>query len=168
MMKKSWFSIFILLLVLAFPQFSFSKNAVRLYLFFSEQKGGLKVEEEIIKPLSKKYPIEVRSFSINQLKNYDLLVKFEKELGVKDKEVPAIVIGDKILGGGAEIRKDLETLMSYSSNKGGSPWPSLKSTKAEEEGWIPAAPIEEERKSGKIIYAAFFYMPGCLHCEEMG
>jgi len=37
----------------------------------------------------------------------------------------------------------------------------------EEESWIPAAPKEEERKSGKIIYAAFLYMPGCLHCEEM-
>ena len=167
MMKKSWISIFILLLVLAFPQFSFSKNAVRLYLFFSEQKGGLKVEEEIIKPLSKKYPIEVQSFSVNQLKNYDLLIKLEKQLNDTDNEIPAIIIGDKILGGEAEIRKELEGLVRSFAEKGGTPWPSLKSTKAEEEGWILTAPTEEEKKSGKIIYAAFLYMPGCLHCEEM-
>lgn len=166
-MKKSWISIFILLLVLAFPQFSFSKNAVRLYLFFSEQKGGLKVEEEIIKPLSKKYPIEVQSFSVNQLKNYDLLIKLEKQLNDTDNEIPAIIIGDKILGGEAEIRKELEGLVRSFAEKGGTPWPSLKSTKAEEEGWILTAPTEEEKKSGKIIYAAFLYMPGCLHCEEM-
>jgi hypothetical protein len=167
MMKKSWFSIFILLLALAFPQFSFSKNAVRLYLFFSEQKGGLRVEEEIIKPLSKKYPIEVQSFSVNQLENYNLLIKLEKELNDTDNEIPAVVIGDKILGGEAEIRKELEGLVRSFAEKGGTPWPSLKSTKVEEEGWIPAAPTEEDRKSEKIIYAAFFYMPGCLHCEEM-
>ena len=151
MMKKSWISIFILLLVLAFPQFSFSKNAVRLYLFFSEQKGGLRVEEEIIKPLSKKYPIEVQSFSVDQLKHYDLLIKFEKELGVRDKEIPAIVIGDKILGGEAEIRKDLESLVKHYSEKGGTTWPSLQAMKMEEEGWIPGPPTDEDKKAHKII-----------------
>jgi len=166
-MKRVWILIFILFLILIFPQVSFSKNAVRLYLFFSEQKGGLRVEEEIIKPLSKKYPIEVQSFSVNQLKNYDLLIKLEKQLNDTDNEIPAVVIGDKILGGEAEIRKELEGLVRSFAEKGGTPWPSLKSTKAEEEGWILTAPTEEERKSGKIIYAAFFYMPGCLHCEEM-
>jgi hypothetical protein len=53
------------------------------------------------------------------------------------------------------------------AGKGGTLWPFLKTAKMEEESWIPAAPKEEERKSGKIIYAAFLYMPGCLHCEEM-
>ena len=72
------------------------------------RKGGLKIEEEIIKPLSKKYPIEVQSFSVDQLKNYDLLIKFEKELKVKENELPAVIIGEKILGGEAEIRRDLE------------------------------------------------------------
>src|SRR4030066_1993984 len=151
MMKKSWISIFILLLVLAFPQFSFSKNAVRLYLFFSEQKGGLRVEEEIIKPLSKKYPIEVQSFSVNQLKNYDLLIKFEKELKVPEKEIPAVIIGNMILGGEAEIRRDLEGLVRHYAEKGGTSWPSIKETLSEEEGWIPQPPTEEEKKSGKII-----------------
>src|SRR4030043_478591 len=101
------------------------------------------------------------------MKNYNLLIELEKQLNDTDNEIPAVIIGDKILGGEAEIRKELEGLVRSFVEKGGTPWPSLKSTKAEEEGWIPATPIEEERKSGKIIYAAFFYMPGCLHCEEM-
>jgi len=165
--KKIWILNFILLLIMTIPQISFSKNVVRLYLFYSEETGGLKVEDEIIKPLSKKYSIEVQSFSVNQLKHYDLLLKFEKEWKAPDNELPAVIIGDKILGGEAEIRKELEGLVRFHAERGGSPWPSLKGTLAEEEGWIPRTPTEEERKSEKIIYAAFLYMPGCLHCEEM-
>jgi len=167
MKKNRIFCLALLLLALTIPQITFSKGTVRLYLFYSAETGGLKVEEEIVRPLSQKYPIEVQSFSVNQLKNYDLLIKFERELKVTEKELPAVIIGDKILGGEVQIRKELEGLVKSLAEKGGTPWPSLRSTKAEEEGWLPAAPTEEERKSGKIIYAAFFYMPGCLHCEEM-
>jgi len=167
-MKKNWiFCLTLLLLVLTIPQLSFSKGTVKLYLFYSQEAGGLKVEEEIVRPLSQKYPIEVQSFSVDQLKNYDLLTKFEKEWKVKESELPAVIVGDKILGGESEIRKDLEGLVKSFADKEGTPWPSLQGTKMEEEGWIPRAPTEEEKKSGKIIYAAFVYMPGCLHCEEM-
>src|SRR4030066_1694172 len=167
-MKKNWiFCLILLLLVLTIPQLSFSKDTVKLYLFYSAETGGLKVEEEIVRPLFPKYPTVVPFFSVNQLKNYDLLIKFERELKVTEKELPAVIIGDKILGGEVQIRKELEGLVKSFAEKGGTPWPSLKSTKNEEEGWIPAAPKEEERESGKIIYSAFFYMPGCLHCEEM-
>jgi hypothetical protein len=165
-MKKNWILIFFLFLVLAIPRVGISKDAVRLYLFYSQEAGGLKVGDEIIKPLSQKYPIEVRSFSVDQLKNYDLLLKFEKEFKVKESELPAIIIGDKILGGASEIRRNLEGLVKHYAEKGGVSWPSLKPI-GPEEGWIPGPPSEEERKSGKIIYAAFVYMPGCLHCEEM-
>jgi len=167
-MRKNWiFCLILLLLILTVPRVSLSKDTVKLYLFYSEETRGLKVNDEIIKPLLKKYPFEIQSFSVNQLKNYDLLLKFEKEWKAPDNELPAVIIGDKILGGEAEIRKELEGLVRFHAERGGSPWPSLKGTLAEEEGWIPRAPTEEERKSEKIIYAAFLYMPGCLHCEEM-
>ncbi len=170
-MKKNWIfcsiPLFIILLIPLIPQISFSKDTVKLYLFYSGETGGLRVEEEIIKPLSKKYSIEVQSFSVNQLKNYDFLIKFEKEIKVAEKELPTIIIGDKILGGEAEIRKDLEELVRFYTERGGTTWPSLKGVVGEEEGWISRAPTEDEKKSNKIIYAAFLYMPGCLHCEEM-
>jgi hypothetical protein len=166
-MKKSWILIFFLFLALAIPRVSISKDAVRLYLFYSQEAGGLKVEDEIIKPLSKKYPIEVQSFSVDQLKNYDLLIKFEKEWKVRESELPAVIIGDKILGGESEIKRDLEGMVKFYAEKGGTDWPSVKEVVGQEEGWIPRPPTEEEKKSGKIIYAAFLYMPGCLHCEEM-
>lgn len=164
--KKSWILGLVLFLTLGISQVSFSKDPVRLYLFYSEETGGLKVEEEIVKPLSKKYPIEIQSFPVNQLKNYDLLIKLEKELKDTNNELPVIIIGDKILGGEIEIRKDLEDLVKTYAEKGGTPWPSLQPI-GPEEGWIPHPPTEEEKKSEKIIYAAFLYMPGCLHCEEM-
>lgn len=165
-MKKVAIPGLIFALAIFLSQSAFANGAVKLYLFYSEETGGLKIEEEVIKPLSPKYPIEVRSFSVNQLKNYDLLNQFEKELRDKDNELPAIVIGNKILGGEAEIRRDLEALVKTYAQKGGTPWPSLQPI-GPEEGWIPYPPTEEDKKSGKIIYAAFLYMPGCLHCEEM-
>jgi cytochrome c biogenesis protein CcdA len=164
-MKKNWIWIFCLisvLLILAATQLSFSKEPVRLYFFYSEESGWQKVKEEFIKPLSEKFPVEIQSFSLNKLENYDLLGKFEKELKQEDNELPVVIIGDKILGGEAKIRKDLEGLVKSYAEKGVA-WPSLQATKTE--NWIPRAPTEEEKKSEKIIYGAFLYTHGCIHCE---
>jgi len=165
-MKKHWNWIFCLVLVLlipAIPHVSFSKEPVRLYFFYSEESGGLKVEEEFIKPLSKKYPIEIQSFSLSKLDNYDLLGRFEKELKQEDNELPVVIIGNHILGGEAKIRKDLEEWVKSYAEKGGIAWPSLKA--AETDRWIPHAPTEEEKNSQKIVYGAFFLLQGCLDCQ---
>jgi hypothetical protein len=165
-MKKKWIWAFYLISVLLIPataRVSFSKDEVRLYFFYSEESGGQKVKEEFITPLSKKYPIEIQSFPLNQLNNYDLLGRFEKELKQEDNELPVIIIGNKILGGEAKIRKDLEGLVKSYAEKGGVSWPSLEVKKTER--WITQAPTEEEKKSQKIIYAAFLYRRGCVHCE---
>ncbi len=82
-MKKNW--ILILCLVSIFlihvtGQIGFAKEPVRLYFFYSEESGGVKLLEEFIQPLSKKYPLEIRSLSINKMENYDLLGRYEKEL----------------------------------------------------------------------------------------
>jgi cytochrome c biogenesis protein CcdA len=97
------------------------------------------------------------------LENYDLLGKFEKELKQEDNELPVVIIGNKILGGETQIRKDLEGLVKSYADKGGLPWPSLQVTKTER--WIPHAPTEEEKRSQTVVYGAFFYTHGCLHCE---
>ena len=165
-MKKNWIWIFYLILVLLIlgtTQISFSKDVVRLYFFYSEESGGQKVREKFIKPLSKKYPLEIRSFALNKLNHYDLLAKFEKELKEEGNELPVVIIGNKILGGEAKIRKDLEGLVRSYAEKGGIPWPSLQVAKSER--WIPHAPTEEEKNSKKIVYGAFSYLQGCLECE---
>ena len=165
-MKKNWIWIFCLISILLIPataQLSFSKEPVRLYFFYSDESGGQKVKEEFIAPLSKKYPLEIKAFSLNKLENYDLLNKFEKELKQEDNELPAVILGDKILGGEVKIRKDLEGLVKTYADKGGVPWPSLQVTKTER--WIPHAPTEEDKRSQKIVYGAFFFTQGCLHCE---
>ena len=165
-MKKKWIWIFFLilgLLILGTTQVSFAKDAVRLYFFYSEESGGEKVKEEFIKPLSEKFPIEIQSFSLNKLENYDIFGKFEKELKQEGNELPAVIIGNKILGGEPKIRKDLEGLVKSYAEKGGIDWPSLQVTKTDR--WIPHAPTEEEKRSQTIVYGAFFYTHGCLHCE---
>ena len=164
--NKNWIWVPCLILVLLIhvvPQVSFSKDVVRLYFFYSEESGGQKVQEEFIKPLSKKFPVEIQSFSLNKLDNYDLLGKFEQELKQEDNELPVVIIGNRILGGEAKIRKDLEGLVKSYAEKGGVPWPSLQVKKTER--WITQAPTEEEKKSQKIIYGAFLYRRGCAHCE---
>jgi hypothetical protein len=165
-MKKNWVLIFFLILVLlvfGITQVSFSKDVVRLYYFYSEESGGQTVNDKFIKPLSKKYPLEIRAFSLNKLSNYDILSRFEKELKQEDNELPVVIIGNKILGGETQIRAELEGLAKSLAAKGGSPWPSLQERKTEE--WIPQAPTEEEKNSQKMIYGAFFYTHGCLDCE---
>jgi cytochrome c biogenesis protein CcdA len=162
--KRTWiFCLILAFLIPATTQVTFSKDVVRLYFFYSEESGGLKVREEFIAPLAKKFPIEIRSFSLNKLENYDLLGRFEKELKQEDNEPPVVIIGNEIMGGEAKIRKDLEGLVKSYAEKGGTPWPSLQAR--ETEGWIPHAPTEEEKNSQKIIYGAFFYTHGCLDCE---
>jgi len=165
--KKIWMFIFFLILILlihATTQVSFAKDVVRLYFFYSEESGGLKVEEKLIKPLSKKYPIEIRSFSLNKLDNYNLLGKFEEELKQEGNELPVVVIGNKILGGEVRIRKELEGWVRSYAEKGGVPWPSLQVKKTEK--WIPHALTAEEKDSQKIVYGAFFYLEGCRDCEK--
>jgi hypothetical protein len=166
-MKKHWILIsclILILLILSNAQVGFSKkDVVRLYFFYSEESGGQDVNKKFIKPLSKKYPLEVRTFPLSKLTNYDLLTRFEKELKQEENELPVVIIGDKILGGEAKIRKDLEELVKSYTKKGGIPWPSLQPMKTE--GWIPHAPTEEEKNTQKIVYGAFFYTQGCLHCE---
>jgi hypothetical protein len=98
------------------------------------------------------------------LNNYDLLAKFQRQFKEEGNELPVVVIGNKILGGEAEIRKELEELVKSYADKGGTPWPFLQPTTRGR--WIPHAPTEEEQRSGKIIYAAFFYTSACLDCEE--
>jgi len=166
-MKKNWVLIFFLIpvfLVLGATRISFSKDVVRLYFFYSEESGGQKIGEEFIKPLSKKFPMEIQSFSLNKLDNYDLLGKFEKELKQEGNELPVVIVGNNILGGEVKIRRDLEGLVKSYAAKGGTPWPSLQVTKTEQ--WITQAPTEEEKKSQNIIYGAFLYRRGCAHCEE--
>ena len=165
-MKMKWIWISCLISVLLIPataQVSFAKDEVKLYFFYSEESGGQKVKEELITPLSKKYPIEIQSFPLNQLNNYDLLGRFEKELKQEDNELPVIIIGNKILGGETKIRKDLEGLVKSYGEKGGVPYPSLQVKTTER--WITQAPTEEEKRSQKIIYGAFLYRRGCVHCE---
>ncbi len=95
-MKKHWI-LCLVLIVLAFTRVGFSKDVVRLYFFYSEEGGGQKVNDQFIRPLSKKYPLEVKSFSLNKLNNYDILARFEKELKQEDNELPVVIIGNSIL-----------------------------------------------------------------------
>jgi hypothetical protein len=154
-LKKKWGWLFVFILVLLIfttPQLSLSKEPVRIYFFYSEESGGLKPEEVLITPLSKKYLIEVKSLSVNQLNNYDLLTKFEKQLKGEGLDLPIVVIGNNILGGEANIRRDLEGLVKSYSEKGGSPVP----------------PQRRSRPPGRLSMLLFFIRQGALSAKRRG
>ena len=162
--KWIWISCFMLVLLATVSgRADTSQGRVRILFFYSEERGGSAAREALLGPLSIKYPIEIQSYPLNELRNYDLLVGLENQLQQESTEFPAVVIGDKILGGEERIRRDLEGLVRSYAEKGGSPWPSLHVTKTER--WIPEAPADKEKDSRKIIYGAFFYTPGCRDCE---
>jgi len=81
------------------------KEPVRLYFFYSEESGGLKVQEGFIAPLSKNYPLEIQSFSLNKLENYDLLGKFEKELKQEKTTFLSSSSGIKSWGRGQDSKR---------------------------------------------------------------
>ncbi len=155
-MKKNriWtLGLLLVFLLLATSRSGLSGGMVRLHFFYSDQKGGMRVKDQFIDPLSKRYPIEIQSLSLDRLDHYNLLVGFEKELNKEGNELPVVILGENILGGEDQIRKHLEALVRVYAERGGTPWPSLQVPKTKR--WIPHEPTEEEKASLKIIYGAF-------------
>lgn len=141
--------------------FAFPEGSVRMFMFYAEDcQHCHSVINELLPELKEKYGpiIETRLFEINELENYDLLVKLEKEYGDTDNEIPTIFIDNYVLGSWQEIGENLEDIVIQSISKGGCNWPSLP------EG----APInvEDFGPASKTIYLAYFSQPGCKECER--
>ncbi|OGS21921.1 MAG: hypothetical protein A2252_04080 [Elusimicrobia bacterium RIFOXYA2_FULL_39_19] len=86
---------------------------VTLALFATDCAFCHEVENDIIPGLAKKTgtDIELHLFPLRDSGNFEKMIALESELKDTDNQVPAIAMGNKILGGEKEIRQNLEALL---------------------------------------------------------
>ena len=103
----------------------------RFYLFHSPTcPHCVKMIEEYLPTVYEKYGDQVESeyLNVQESDNYITLLALERKLGVpEDRQgsVPVLVIGDKVLLGGAEIPEKLEGYIDQYLAQGGVDYPSL-------------------------------------------
>ncbi len=132
------------------------QDSICIYVFYSEDCEHCQIiNKEFLPPILEKYgsKLKVEYFEVSDVKNYDLMLKFEKKHGITGEEFPEIIIGDYLLDGEGKIRAKLEKIIEEYLAKGVD-CPSL----AEEE--------MGEAKEENLIYMAFFTMPGCSQCDR--
>jgi cytochrome c biogenesis protein CcdA/thiol-disulfide isomerase/thioredoxin len=106
---------------------------VRFYLFYGETCPHCHdVMEDYLPAVYEKYGGQVESEYIeiyNSVDNYLMMLGLQQKLGVPEDRrglVPALVIGDRFLVGGAEIPAKLEAYIDEYLAQGGVDWPSLE------------------------------------------
>jgi len=134
-------------------------TSVCITFFFSEDCEACRyVKGELLPGLSEKFAgfLEVKSYSIDDLDNYDLLVVLEEQFGDLGNDVPIIFIGNDVLGGREEVVGNLENMIEEYLSQGGCNFPKL----------VEAKSGKTDIVSDKIIYMAYFEKPGCKECDR--
>ncbi len=117
------------------------------------------IKNYILTDVSKKFgkAVKLKFFSIDNVDNYDLLVKLEEQYGSEGNDVPVVFIGSDVLSGKEEIIENLERLTEKYISQGGASFPE-----------ILESDINTERLGNvKPIYIAFFERTGCKSCERV-
>lgn len=106
--------------------------------------------------------IDTKIYDIDDLENYKLLLRVEKEFKDEDNEFPIVVVGDRLLGGNEEVEKGLERAVkdAISAGKTGLPEVVTRLSAGPEAGGAGQV-------SGKPVYAAFFSQGGCSTCSRL-
>ena len=117
------------------------------------------LKEKLLPRLSKKYPnaLKVKSYSIDDVSNYDLLVTLEEQFGDLGNDIPVAFIGGEVLGGPEEVAENFESLVEEYLLQGGCDFPNI----------IAAKPKKPTTASDKIIYLAYFEKAGCKECDRV-
>src|SRR4030042_5715345 len=84
------------------------------------------VREEVLAPLQEEYgrQVEIQTFDIGAMENYEVMVRLEKKYGVSGLAIPQIFIGDTVLVGEEEIRERLVDLVDQYLEAGGRDYPT--------------------------------------------
>jgi cytochrome c biogenesis protein CcdA/glutaredoxin len=104
----------------------------RFYLFHSPTcPHCIEIIENYLPTVYEKYGDQVESeyLNVQESDNYITMLALERKLGVPEDQqgsVPALVIGDKVLIGGAEIPDNLERYIDEYLAQGGVDYPSLE------------------------------------------
>jgi len=94
---------------------------IQLTLFSSPGCSTCKaLKNELIPKLAEKYglKINITALSLDRKENYERFISLEKELDDRENKLPALLIGNSILGGEQEIKRRLENIFSTIKEKG--------------------------------------------------
>ena len=159
---------------------------VRFFVFEAQDCEHCRVvREEVLAPVQQEYgrQVEIQTFDIGAMENYEVMVRLEKEYGVSGLAIPQIFIGDTVLVGEEQIRERLGDLVDQYLEAGGCDYPTKdkpvvapampSGTAAEPFCEDPAAVSEAdvcEVVGGELaapVYVAYFHSPGCSECDRV-
>ncbi len=197
-MRRGIYKIFILAVIVAGVGIV---SALDIDIFYSKYCEHCQyILNQFLPPILQKYGdrVKVHKYEIeDNIDNYELLLKREAKAGDTDNEIPVIFIGDHVLGGEDEIKKNFVKILEKELEReklvahiGGNKEESHKQvqTKASAESVAVAesagvasaesasvgrvAVAGSSSVSGKptkldTIYLMFFYKKGCTHCDRV-
>ncbi len=100
--------------------------AARMFLFYrADCPDCQRVLQEILPPLQKKYgrQMRVRLFNVDIAANRRVREALERRYGVQGR-LPELFVGDQVLIGSEEIRRELEPAIRRALVVGGIDWPA--------------------------------------------
>ena len=159
-----------------------SDAKVQALFFYSDTCSHcLAIIDNIVKPLQTEHPKDVnfRLLELGERANYEALMTLETQLNAStdSRELPVVIIGEKILVGEAENDRDLRSLIEAGLSGEGIPLPSIEgldfdtlvasSTQANQED-LEACTTEngDACALNQPIYLAYFYQTGCKECAR--
>jgi glutaredoxin len=134
--------------------------SVCITLFVSEDCDDCAfLKDKLLPQLSKKYPnaLKVKSYSIEDISNYDLLVSLEEQFGDMGNDIPVVFIGADVLGGPEEVKENLESIVEEYLSQGGCDFPPV----------VAAKPEQATTTSDKVVHLAYFEKAGCKECDRV-
>lgn len=159
-----------------------SNAKVQVLFFYSNTCSHcLTIIENIVKPLQTEYPTDL-NFSLLELgerANYEALMAVETQLeaSTEVRELPVVIIGERILVGEAENERDLRNLVEAGISGEGIPLPAIEGLDFSSLVSSSAQPTQEALEVcttengdacaiSQPIYVAYFYQTGCKECAR--
>ena len=144
--------------------------SVCITLFVSEDCDDCAfLKEKLLPQLSKKYEnaLKVKSYSIDDVSNYDLLVALEEQFSDMGNDIPVVFIGGDVLGGAEEVAENLEGLVQGYLSQGGCDFPPVVAAKAERATTASNKVVYLAVRRSRPLFLAYFEKAGCKECDRV-
>lgn len=167
----------------ALPQSTveYVKGAVHAFYFYANDcPHCLAVLEEVIAPLMDEYGkmLDVRLLEIGDPEYYEAMLAVEDhfEIGIADRSIPTLVIGEQILIGETEVRDQFSALVTEGLAQGGilfsdipgvDPAVLVSVSPESDEEVDEYCGTDEACEVDAPLYVAYFYQTGCDECSRV-
>jgi cytochrome c biogenesis protein CcdA/thiol-disulfide isomerase/thioredoxin len=145
------------------------KSVVRALLFWSETCPACHVaREEVLPAIVSKYgsTLELRAIEVTASENEKVWLATLKALNISEDRwyIPMVIVDNQFLIGSQEIRSRLPSLVDQYMARGGVDFPKVPGVS------FGSYPLYTPPGAGPalppLIWAAYFYQPGCDECDR--